>query len=443
MSAETLRARIAELEIELQTQLPKKLLKKLQNDKSHAQRQLNELLDPIARLPLEISSEIFLRALNPFWEADPTRPPMLFLRVCKTWTAIAVSTSALWTSIQIHFPCGKSFRKWILPAWLDRARTRPLSVSFGGNLRYWNYRVSDMIWQHAGQLQYLEISSESEDDSRQLFTIDIFGQTSPTFMPLLQTLTIRRVVGKLAFLGHQILELLRRMPNLLKFHMEPQYHLLSAELVVIPTLRQLWFGDSEEWYDEILDFLSLPALENLAVSMDSSDDLLRFMIRSAPPLQDLEIAFDSDSSSIHLLQCLRLIPSLVSFRMLWPEVPIVEDFFAALADSPSLLPNLRRLIVHPEYDSASLVVNSPFIPSVLPEASWRTLVRVLSTRRTQLSFFALEPVKGPLASDVLAALSELGVDGMQIYIGDVDEESNFATSGFPLKALRYDDRWWE
>ena len=70
MSAEKLRARIEELEIELQTQLPKKLLKKLQNDKSHAQRQLNELLDPIAKLPIELSSEIFLQTLLPSPEPD-------------------------------------------------------------------------------------------------------------------------------------------------------------------------------------------------------------------------------------------------------------------------------------------------------------------------------------------------------------------------------------
>ncbi|KAJ6466462.1 hypothetical protein C8R45DRAFT_1106699 [Mycena sanguinolenta] len=151
MSAETLRARIAELEIELQTQLPKKLFKKLQNDKSHAQRQLNEIVDPIACLPLQISSEIFLRTLNPFHQAESTRRSlMLLLRVCKAWTTIAVSTSALWTSIWIGFLCGESFQKWILPAWLDRARTRPLPVSFGGDLRYWNYRVSAMVWQHAG-----------------------------------------------------------------------------------------------------------------------------------------------------------------------------------------------------------------------------------------------------------------------------------------------------
>ncbi|KAF7346058.1 F-box domain-containing protein [Mycena sanguinolenta] len=300
-----------------------------------------------------------------------------------------------------------------------------------------------MIWQHAGQLQHLEITNEEvKNDDRELLLVDIFGETSPGCMPLLETLTIRSFVGKPVFSGHQILDLLRQMPNIIKFRTEPSYHLLLSEEIIVPSLRQLLFGDDKDWHDEILDFLSLPALETLAVSMDFPDNALRFMMRSTPPLQDLEIAWNCESSSIHLLECLRLTPSLVQLRMLWPEVPLVEDFFAALANSPSLLPNLCRLIVHPEYDSDIFEADSPsMFPSVFSEVFWRTLVRALSARHNQLRVFTLEPVKMPLASDVLAVLNELVVGGMQIYVGT--EESNFAATGFPMEALRYYDRWWE
>ncbi|KAJ6466443.1 hypothetical protein C8R45DRAFT_1079664 [Mycena sanguinolenta] len=288
---------------------------------------------------------------------------------------------------------------------------------------------------HAGQLQHLEITNEEvKDDDKELLQVDIFGETSPGCMPLLETLTVRDFGGKRTFSGHQILDLPRQMPSITKFRTEPQYHLLLCEEPVVPSLRQMLFGDDKDWHDEILNFLSLPALEALAVSMDC--DLLRFMMRSAPPLQDLEICWtwSPESSSIHLLECLRLIPTLCRFRMVWPGPTVVQDLFAALADCPYLLPKFHNLIICPQSD----LEDDDDSAIAIPEASCKMLVRALSN---QLCVFGLEPVKMPLALDVLAVLNELVVDGMQIYIGT--EESNFAATEFPVEALCYYDRWWE
>ncbi|KAJ6477608.1 hypothetical protein C8R45DRAFT_779783, partial [Mycena sanguinolenta] len=82
--------------------LQKKLLKKLEEDRILALRQLNTALDPVARLPLEISSEIFLQSLTP----SPTGKqdvPIALLRICNAWTNIALSTPRLWTTVRIHF----------------------------------------------------------------------------------------------------------------------------------------------------------------------------------------------------------------------------------------------------------------------------------------------------------------------------------------------------
>jgi hypothetical protein len=57
MSAQELRTRIEELSSEIALQ--KRLLTKLEQDKSVAQGQLNAVIDPVAQLPLEISTEIF------------------------------------------------------------------------------------------------------------------------------------------------------------------------------------------------------------------------------------------------------------------------------------------------------------------------------------------------------------------------------------------------
>ncbi|KAJ7640371.1 hypothetical protein DFH06DRAFT_1000707, partial [Mycena polygramma] len=126
---EKLRARVAELATEIDLQ--KELLKTLEKDKSLVQRELNAALDPVARLPLEISSEIFLQSLSAFPERKPSveDAPMLLLRICHAWRDIALFTPELWTGIQITFPNDAPGFKKGVQAWLDHASNRPLSIS--------------------------------------------------------------------------------------------------------------------------------------------------------------------------------------------------------------------------------------------------------------------------------------------------------------------------
>ncbi|KAJ7825546.1 hypothetical protein B0H14DRAFT_3468439 [Mycena olivaceomarginata] len=63
MSIRELRVRIDELSREIDLQ--KELMTKLEKDKSLVQHRLNAVVDPVARLPLEISSQIFLHILDP------------------------------------------------------------------------------------------------------------------------------------------------------------------------------------------------------------------------------------------------------------------------------------------------------------------------------------------------------------------------------------------
>ncbi|KAJ7896270.1 hypothetical protein B0H14DRAFT_2258863, partial [Mycena olivaceomarginata] len=84
--------------------LQRELLRKLERDKSLAQRQINAVLDPMARLPFEISSEIFLKTLDPFPEPKALHAPMLLLNICYSWSDIALSTPALWAAFNIVFP---------------------------------------------------------------------------------------------------------------------------------------------------------------------------------------------------------------------------------------------------------------------------------------------------------------------------------------------------
>ncbi|KAJ7302114.1 hypothetical protein DFH08DRAFT_978219 [Mycena albidolilacea] len=113
-----LRARIDESSAEIAVY--KMLLKKLEQDRSLVQRQLNAVLDPISRLPLEISSEIFLLSLaadhitkehpNPLPKPGAHSVLMAPMNVSNTWSAIALATLALWTAIRVDFPVPEACR---------------------------------------------------------------------------------------------------------------------------------------------------------------------------------------------------------------------------------------------------------------------------------------------------------------------------------------------
>ncbi|KAJ7791094.1 hypothetical protein B0H14DRAFT_2535227 [Mycena olivaceomarginata] len=129
MTVQDLRARIAKLDTEIDLQ--RELLKRLERDRSLTQRQLNSVLDPFARLPLEISSEIFLQSLPRFRKPGDPDVPILQLNICNAWTDIALSTPSLWATIHITFQSSRfpspstQGLKTLVPIWLRRAHNRP------------------------------------------------------------------------------------------------------------------------------------------------------------------------------------------------------------------------------------------------------------------------------------------------------------------------------
>ncbi|KAJ7242394.1 hypothetical protein B0H12DRAFT_1326074 [Mycena haematopus] len=281
MSVPELRARIMELDsTEIDLQKEPRVFRKLEHDKSLVQRQLDAVLDPIARLPVEISSEIFLQSLSgsPFSHPGATHVPTLLLNICSTWSAIALSTPDLWSTIQIDFPCTDGLAA-LLPIWFERARNQPLSVFLRGDFSRWNHVVSSFIWRHGAQLKHLEIlydDPQSQWDSDT--TIDLFGGATPEPLPLLEQLTIRCSIGRQCYVANQILELLRLAPNIVECVLSGmctvrKSSFTTEEPVVLASLRRLTFGERDEWgdysagfEDTILSHLSLPALEALSLT---------------------------------------------------------------------------------------------------------------------------------------------------------------------------------
>ncbi|KAJ6466444.1 hypothetical protein C8R45DRAFT_489205 [Mycena sanguinolenta] len=89
-------------------------------------------IPPVFRLPVEITSEIFLHCLPTSYterewnSANPSEPPMLLLHVCRIWREIAIGLPALWAKIE--FSMDNAHSEKMARTWLKRAKTCLLSV---------------------------------------------------------------------------------------------------------------------------------------------------------------------------------------------------------------------------------------------------------------------------------------------------------------------------
>ncbi|KAJ7301841.1 hypothetical protein DFH08DRAFT_794879 [Mycena albidolilacea] len=342
MSAYELRAHIAKLDTEIDLQ--RELLKKLERDRSLTQRRLNSILDPLALLPLEISSEIFLQTLAPFPEPGILHAPMLLLNICNAWTNIALATPALWDAIHIVFPCARDLEK-ILPIWLERAQHRPLSVSLRGTF---THDVVDIIWAQGQRLKHLEISEPLAQYAEGEVT-ELWEGTGPGPLLSLETLIMRGMDVDYVISPRHTVDLLRSAPNLTEclFHnSEIVPDVDTTEILVLPKLRRLMFGEvgtRPSSGQDLLSHLWLPALETLG-SDESSDNLFSFLSRSSPPLVELVLGTGWDFGPS--AQYLGILRHLRRLGVWYPRCHSVEQFFVVLAESPFLLLRLDTLVMH-------------------------------------------------------------------------------------------------
>ncbi|KAJ6463994.1 hypothetical protein C8R45DRAFT_940173 [Mycena sanguinolenta] len=138
----------------------------------------------------------------------------------------------------------------------------------------------------------------------------------------------------------------------------------ALPLVTLPTLRCLEFSGLRTGSD-VLTHLSLFAFETLHIALLQQDpftDLLPFLQRCAPPLRELVLRGARSTFPFpRLNECLRLLPLLTHLEVWAPFADLDTKLFTALADSESLLPNLRTLRLR----SHSLTHHPALHPTVL------------------------------------------------------------------------------
>ncbi|KAJ7725937.1 hypothetical protein B0H16DRAFT_1471596 [Mycena metata] len=117
-----------------------------------------------------IASVIFLHCVedeHSIWD-DQKLPglfqhaaPLLLLRICRQWRAVALSAPELWTSIQVHCPYYIEAIVPRLDRWLLRAGSLPLNI----NLHYLTHPdtssdgILQLLKRHSGQLQTLTLDT--------------------------------------------------------------------------------------------------------------------------------------------------------------------------------------------------------------------------------------------------------------------------------------------
>ncbi|KAF7377799.1 F-box domain-containing protein [Mycena sanguinolenta] len=401
--ATLLRARIAELSLAIETQ--KQILRDLEKSRSDARRDLNATLDPMARLPVEISSDIFARCLPDSPRPHSGQAPMLFLNVCHLWRDIATSASSLWTSIY----CESSTDTATLDNWLRRARSLPLHISLPGDTRP---DVAIVVNQHAHHLEVLELGFQHLKDL-----------VSPC--PSLAKLTVINTVEPPTH--RQCMDILHSAPALVECefistHWQdalPVEDTYTPEPFTHPVLRHLRLSAGRKAKSTnaayMLEYLTLPALETLSVSdldiMD--DDFASFLTRSSPPLRSLHLGGLGDDD---LVESFRLVPTVTDLSLKFTDTEI--DPFLVLQDSvfasdENLLPNLRNLRIRTSFRlhiDHELVISALAARRASPHAQLESFM-----------FLSLHPKPRP---DITVALRQLAEEsGIHIHIGPTTERN--------------------
>ncbi|KAJ6577477.1 hypothetical protein B0H19DRAFT_1120102 [Mycena capillaripes] len=412
-------------------------------------------------LPPEITSEFFLRCLPPEKEwntAKADEPSIVLSHVCRAWREIAISTPALWATIE--FPVSYMRNPELFETWLMRA-----GRSVSAKISPWTAlspAVLNTFIERSPKIKVLELLDTDLVTLRQMdeaysawnffslqkLTIKLasanelgvslpFSVEAFTGAPLLREVWFAIAPPSLISLpGHQLtkftgahytadecLTMLRLTPNLIECAFSPypgtenidaNYMLIHSNLTSL-TLFEV--APEHVCGTDIIEFLTLPALQSLHIlDCEFDDDAFNaFLSRSSPPLHEFSIRQDS-GTALDMTSFL-LMPELVDLEIWQIRRTFSTIFFDALGSDPNFLPRLQHLAVlgcrmrSPEPPVYTLLetVESGLRPR-WDARGGEKIAELESFRLTWARDF------GHLHGDVLAPFEELAAEGLDIHM---------------------------
>ncbi|KAJ6515395.1 hypothetical protein C8R45DRAFT_207976 [Mycena sanguinolenta] len=450
MSAAHLRTRIAQLDVQILEQ--RRVLHELQQTRSDVERELYATATfPVETLPTEIIAEIFLHCLPLLgilrFPGGETSAAIVLSSVSRVWRQIAHATPALWSNLRVEFDASSQpgLLEGLTDIWLSRARSCPVSLDFrcpqDSDEPFKLSRLRDIIHRWAHRVEFINLDLEDPADIRAL------GLDSASF-PLLQRATVGCYDDRPDFtrttlfgnapclhdlrVGFGVFQpgtLKLPWPQLTKF----QGTLYDLKMfTAAPNLTELTcqFDPTEADFpvtthhnltsltlllncDDILHYLTLPALRHLDISqMPSYTSLRPFIARSSPPLVSLSARIDEYE---HYFDNLQGVLPLVARTLQKLEFSSIhaDQLPYILSLNPDCY-NIRTMV----FEAVSGTVDLHSLP------------RFLYARTAQLRTFRLVWQESPFLDGEIRAgpldtldtigghLSQLGMD---IYLGTLDK----------------------
>ncbi|KAJ7607695.1 hypothetical protein FB45DRAFT_877581 [Roridomyces roridus] len=386
----------------------KLVLRSLEKQKCDIHSQLNCILDPMTRMPLEISSDILLRCLPSKPSSQPSDAPRVFLLVSRSWRNIASSTSALWTKItDDRVPASFHFGP-LVQKWFTFSRSLQISISLSRDF-------SDLGDQDADFVAYVK------EHAHRAHTVNLclahardLARIAVPFSALKKLrLTFKDVKGScFAVTTNECVDFLRAAPRLedctlrgISYSPHFLHEIPRSPLVTHLSLHTLSLYSTRRGNASsavLLQRLSLPALRALIITdFDiTSEVFASFLKRSSPPLKQLYI-FGCEKLQ-HIRTFLRHVPCLIELQI-GDSSNSARTLLEGLFPCAETLPKLRYLAVQ-----GGLASNEceTLIGSVLWVA-----------RPPALCAFYMPGVRCVAPDGVAAELRKLADGGMEIQIG--------------------------
>ncbi|KAJ7709226.1 hypothetical protein B0H16DRAFT_1703874 [Mycena metata] len=413
-SVNELRARIEEATSSIQ--LHQDAIRALVRSKSDLQGQLNAIVDPLALLPFELSSQIFFHCLSHM-------SPMVLLGICRSWRSIALGIPALWTTLSITSPRTET-ASTLCDEFLKRAGPLPLTLCINGSI----YKAAeDLLERYAERLEDLDLSLSSGEELSSITTVF----TALKSLSISQGYHQRYLTYTEDYYSDDASECVKMLclaPNLLRCTFGLIFYARRRQITEDqPTwthgsLKHLHLGylDLSNECDnsaQILNYLTSPALESLSISYFDirTSDFIDFLIRSSPPLNCLALAIrkviiGAGWTENAVDQVFQLLPKLTHLDLKFEGGSLAEFFDLFIIQALRALPSLCDLTIRP----GSCALTRPH---------WERLIQVLRTSPRMRSVRLLDPTCINLDPDTMVALRELRNAGMDIRV-DLEESNN-------------------